>query len=117
MSTRSFISKFNDDGSISGIYCHHDGYPEGVGKMLKENYSNPDKVSALLGLGDISCLGPGIHEETIAYARDMNQDFEPNATYASLNDMLQNVWDDFGAEYAYVFNGTGWSCHEQEVHS
>ncbi len=34
MATRSNIGIVNEDGSITGIYCHYDGYPEYVGKML-----------------------------------------------------------------------------------
>lgn len=37
MSTRSRIGMINPYGSVSSIYCHFDGYPEGVGKTLHDN--------------------------------------------------------------------------------
>jgi hypothetical protein len=48
MATRSLISKANEDGTIQAIYCHHDGYPEHVGKLLVVNYNqlNLDKLFA-----------------------------------------------------------------------
>lgn len=57
MSTRSVIGKLNKDGSVKTIYCHHDGYPEGVGAMLANYYENNAKVDKLLELGDMSSLG------------------------------------------------------------
>lgn len=56
MSTRSMIGKL-EDGKIKAIYCHFDGYPEGVGKKLKELYMDKSKIDDLLALGDISFLG------------------------------------------------------------
>ena len=41
MSTRSYIGKLLPGGSITGIYCHHDGYPEGVGVILRDHYTDP----------------------------------------------------------------------------
>ena len=57
MSTPNLIGKQNTDGSISYIYCHHDGCPEHNGKILKEHYTNPKIIDQLLKLGDMSCLG------------------------------------------------------------
>lgn len=57
MSTRSRIGMEMPDGKIKSIYCHWDGYPEGVGKTLENSYTDPKKVEELLDLGDISSLG------------------------------------------------------------
>lgn len=56
MSTRSYIGKWDGD-SIKAIYCHFDGYPNGVGRMLKEHYNSDDKIDELISLGGISSLG------------------------------------------------------------
>lgn len=56
MSTRSRIGKYNADGTVTSIYCHSDGYPEGVGQMLYDNYDEK-KLDELLALGDLSFLG------------------------------------------------------------
>ena len=39
MGTRSTIAIKNQDGSVTGIYCHWDGYVDHVGVMLKEHYN------------------------------------------------------------------------------
>jgi hypothetical protein len=60
MSTRSRIGIQNQDGSVSSIYCHFDGYPEGVGTTLNEHYSNRQKLNMLINLGDISIFGENV---------------------------------------------------------
>ena len=39
MGTRSLIGKQLKDGSILGVYCHYDGYPEYNGRMLRDKYN------------------------------------------------------------------------------
>ena len=57
MSTNANIAMIQPDGTIRAIYNHWDGYPEGVGKTLIENYTTPEIITTLLDLGDISSLG------------------------------------------------------------
>lgn len=57
MSTRSRIGLLMKDGKVKSIYCHWDGYPEGVGVKLQKHYTDPKKIEELLELGDISSLG------------------------------------------------------------
>lgn len=57
MSTRSHIIKKLSDNWYKGIYCHFDGYLEGVGLILNKCYNSPDAIDKLLDLGDISILG------------------------------------------------------------
>jgi hypothetical protein len=56
MATRSTIAKLNPDGSLTSVYCHWDGYPDGVGATLRQHYTNPSKIDQLLALGDLSVL-------------------------------------------------------------
>lgn len=56
MSTRSRISYVTSEGKVRSIYCHNDGYLEGVGKTLLENY-NDTNLNALMDLGNLSSLG------------------------------------------------------------
>jgi len=80
MATRSLIGKLNEDGTITNIYCHFDGYPEHNGVILQEHYSTPFKVEQLLALGNLSVLGELIGEKQsfddrisgscLAYGRD-----------------------------------------------
>jgi hypothetical protein len=57
MATRSRIAIENQDGTVTSIYCHFDGYIDGVGKILQENYNTREKMEQLIDLGDISSLG------------------------------------------------------------
>ena len=73
MSTRSRIAIEKQDGTVTSIYCHFDGYISGNGEILQTNYSNREKVEQLIALGDISSLESDI-DETIAYHRDRGED-------------------------------------------
>ena len=58
MATRSTIARVFKNGTVKQVYCHFDGYLDGVGKTLKENYTDPKQLNKLLKLGDLSTLGP-----------------------------------------------------------
>ena len=83
MGTRSYIAKQIGDDRYLTISCQLDGYPEEVGATLVKAYSTPEKVDALLALGDLYYLReklspePGRHDfdapqpgVTVAYQRD-----------------------------------------------
>ena len=63
MSTRCYIAKQVDFDKYRAIYCHSDGYPEGVGQTLLNYYSYPEKIDQLLELGDISILDKWIEPD------------------------------------------------------
>jgi hypothetical protein len=118
MGTRSTIATQNPDGTITAIYCHWDGYPEGVGKTLQEHYTNPDKVAQLMALGDLSALGPEIGESNdfgnpdftvcLSYRRDREDDDEVDAIhFDSKREWISHYcrW----VQYAYLFDpASGW---------
>lgn len=54
MATRSRIG-IKVGNKILSVYCHWDGNPSWVGKILKEHYDK-DKTLALISRGDISSL-------------------------------------------------------------
>ena len=57
MSTNARISFEKADGTIRSIYCHWDGYPSYVGRILSEHYDFYN-LNELMDLGDLSVLGP-----------------------------------------------------------
>ena len=63
MGTRSAIGVVTGDGSIRAVYCHYDGYLDGVGKTLLENYNDFESIMDLVGFGDMSSLGTSIGEK------------------------------------------------------
>lgn len=98
MSTRSNIAIQRKDGTRTGIYCHFDGYIEGVGVTLQLAYNTAEKVEELLKLGNISTLGYYTESRdtnengTIAYHRDRGEDLEFWDTEQEFN-YLFDEWD------------------------
>lgn len=112
MSTRAHIG-YIENNTIHYIYCHFDGYPEHVGRILQESYTDPEKIKQLIALGDISSLGPKLAPEigekhdfsnpakdvTVAYHRDRGEDWDftkPQTT------MAPEAF--FRQEYNYLIN-------------
>lgn len=122
MSTRSVIAMKNPDQSVSGIYCHFDGYPRGVGETLLTCYNDEEKIKRLIALGDLSSLGerlepsPGSGHSfdnpesgvTVAYHRDRGEELHPAVTWSNETEMLENSPDTHCAEYCYLWAGSCW---------
>lgn len=102
MSTRSFIAIKTVDG-VEAVYCHSDGYLEGVGRTLALHYATEPEAVMLLAMGDVSVLGPTI-EESKFYMEDNS----PACRYDSVEDMIEDAWE-CDAFYVYLFDG-GWKC-------
>ena len=128
MSTRCYIAKRIAPGKYKTIYCHSDGYPEGVGRTLLDYYNCPEKIDKLLELGDISILdkwlkpcptlphgfggqllknGTGYISNrqegvTLAYERDRGESGRGAQIYT-----LKEL-DSGGMEYVYVFSNGVW---------
>ena len=97
MSTRSRIAIENQNGSVTSIYCHFDGYLSGVGKLLKEYYTTQPKVKALIELGDISSLDM-TPTSTEAYHRDRGEDFNQ-----STDKDVETFFNGSIEQYGYLF--------------
>lgn len=113
MSTRSIIA---DATSGKAIYCHSDGYVEGVGKTLYRHYNTPQKVKALIKLGAISAL-----EERVAPARGVPHGFDfkdraPGVTVAFHRERGDKLFHMAATdnppvsdtEYKYIWTGSRW---------
>lgn len=117
MSTRSTIWIKKDEDKYDGIYCHFDGYLDGVGKTLIENYTDINKVMALIELGAISSLGKSIEcpenhsfdnpikGYTVAYFRDRKE--EPEIDLYK-DKSLNEIEKDYSEEYNYIFDNNKW---------
>ena len=112
MSTNAHIFMKMEDGTYKGIYVHHDGYVERVGKMLVEHYTDLEKIKELISLGHLSVLGPEIgkqvnfdtyrnYDQCLAYTRDRGEDFE------QYEEIDENELLDWGA-YVYLFKDNTW---------
>lgn len=122
MATRSRIGLMLDDGSIKQAYCHWDGYVEGVGLTLIENYDTYEKVKTLISFGDMSYLRPEISTAephsfekpvngvTVFYGRDRGeQNVEPKIV--SMDEWM-NVFYSSGIDFYYLFSGGQWWVYD-----
>ena len=101
MATRSRIAIENQDGTVTSIYCHFDGYLDGVGKKLFNHYDR-EKTEKLIELGDISVLGESTLD-TIAYHRDRGEDhsFQTHSRVEALFETNEFI------DYIYCLNSDG----------
>jgi hypothetical protein len=118
MATRSTIA-YKTERGVTAIYCHWDGYPEGVGRTLHENYQAAYLIGKLVAHGDISSLGPEIGKQhsfdtrdgedtwTTFYTRDRGEDC-PSKEFETIQEWMDYYdWSD----YYYLWNGKEWLVH------
>lgn len=101
MSTHSRIGQLNQDGSVTSVFCHWDGYPKHQLHILKERYNSPDTVTKLLKHGDLWALYEYDHKghKNIPARIDSN-----------VSDYLKN-----GECFNYLFDGATWTCLEHSI--
>ena len=110
MSTRSRIGVLNENGSIESIYCHADGYPEGVGSLLISHHNSEEKAREIISLGDLSFLGESLETgETSAYGRDRGED-DVGSKKSMTKKGFITLASKTGGEYAYLFTAGHWEC-------
>ena len=112
MATRSRIGIELEDGTIKSIYCHWDGYISNNGKLLLNHYTDREKVTQLIELGDISNLAPEVNPSephtfnkpqdgvTVAYHRDREEKLSPARTDSIRGQFIARGYE----EYGYLFN-------------
>jgi hypothetical protein len=120
MGTRSTIAIQNANGTVTGIYCHWDGYLSHNGRILQENYTTEAEVRELLALGDLSSLGANIGEQTdfsapadgqcVAYGRDRGETGIEAKTFESYAELIEQM----GQEYDYLFANGVWTVHSYD---
>lgn len=126
MSTRSAIGFLEYDGSVTGIYCHFDGYPSHNGRILTDHYDTIDAVHELLDLGNLSILGEVIGEKQnfergqtdnwcLAYGRDRGERNQEAIEFEDVEEFLE-YFRGSGCEYFYVFDGKQWSMADYKGH-
>ena len=119
MATRCNIGILNENGSVTGIYCHFDGYPKYVGNILLNHYTNTDIVNKLMNLGDLSSIGENLSTDIphsfndpvegvcVAYGRDRGET-DVEARVFNNTDEYQNYADKSGVDYQYLFENGKW---------
>jgi hypothetical protein len=114
MATRSRIAIENQDGTVSSIYCHNDGYPSHNGCILNDHYPDREKVEKLIALGSISSLAPEVEPTgphsfdrpqsgtVVAYHRDRGEDLHTR-TDKSIDSFVTSDVE----EYGYIMTKEG----------
>jgi len=116
MATRSSITVKMADGRYRSVYCHFDGYLEGVGTTLLVNYNTYEQALALVSIGDISVLAESIEcplghtfdtpvkGHTIFYGRDRGEDDAEAFDADSYNEIMSRN----NQQYNYLFEDGDW---------
>ena len=128
MATRSMIGILEDDGTVTAIYCHWDGYPENNGLLLMKHWNDAYLIDHLMGLGNLSSLGREIGERQdfdqptdrnwcLAYGRDRDEPDQNATSYASRDDYISNAASDHCADYIYLWEKDLWRCWDyNDIH-
>ena len=133
MSTRSAIAWYDPELKTGmSVYCHFDGYPEGVGRTLLDYYTDEDRVKRLVSLGDLSYVEKFLSPEeyklsylvrtdlpahsfdcpcphvTVAYGRDRGEDNVDAHVWSnvdSVSDLLSIMEKHYDwSEFLYVYD-------------
>jgi len=116
MATRSFIALKHLDDTFSGVYCHWDGYPEYNGKILRDDYTDRNKIVDLLDGGDISSLKTDHDWDRnpmptgVLYYADRGDDAAVQH-FQSVVD-LEDTARGMGCDYLYVYDESKWICED-----
>jgi hypothetical protein len=120
MGTRSVIAIQTKD-EIRGVYCHWDGYIEGVGKTLFNHYTTAEQVMELVSHGGISSLGEIIgtkhnfnelvEGQTTFYSRDRGEPVEV-FNWDNIDELKEQM---YGCEFFYIFVEDEWLVAENET--
>ncbi len=106
MSTNSTII-VEVDGKVKSIYCHWDGYLDGVGRALRDSFGTQELAEAVVALGDCSSIAEATNiENIVAYHRNKSEDWadvKPR-TYSTVD----AARGDADTPYTYAFVDGKW---------
>ena len=115
MSTNARIGLKLEDGSILSAYHHWDGYPEWLGRILKQEYNTKEKVAELLDGGNMSsCWSDNVYdyEKQEFVKRDPQPEYyggDSEAPRLSRN-FTQFAFDSkSGEEFLYLYSENEWN--------
>ena len=115
MATRGYIA-IKENDKFKAIYHHWDSYPEHLGKLLLEHYSNVNKIKDAISHGDASLWAKNISppnnaihscdnkfpDTSIFYHRDRKEDLNIS-DFRTNKSLIKNAARN-GIEYLYVFD-------------
>ena len=107
MATRALIGYLDDSKKLTTTYNHYDGYPEYLGKILKEHYSGDEKAKSVASVGYITSIDEDgkINSKFNESANTMILDEEAFSAAMQIGDEV----DGYGADYGYVYFNDEWN--------
>jgi len=121
MATRARLGYVLSDDSIVSVYHHWDGYPEWLGVILNEHYSEDEKVRELIDGGNMSsCYSDNEYD----YEKQEFVKVDPAPSYYGGDDeapkhfqTLTSLTDyDAGEEFLYLWFMNTWNCYAYKKH-
>ena len=107
MATRALIGYLDDSKKLTTTYNHYDGYPEYLGKILKEHYSGDEKAKSVASVGYITSIDEDgkINSKFNESANTMILDEEAFSAAMQIGDEVNG----YGADYGYVYFNDEWN--------
>jgi hypothetical protein len=105
MGTRSYIG-YKDSDCVKYVYCHWDGYLNGVGRELFYNYRTLDSVKKLISGGSLSFIGPTYEE--CCYYRDRPKNIMTVGNIEEYNDGMVSFF------YLFLDDKWFWSTYKDK---
>ena len=101
MATRSRIAVELQDGTVKSVYCHWDGYPDGVGKdLLNKHFSSTGEVEDFIDEGSRSTVDESYHKK---YGESRGEKLEKPDVHTSADEYFNGDIE----EYGYMYNKEG----------
>lgn len=102
--TKSAIAYRDQTGKITAIMCAYDGWLQGVGRTLLDEYSDPEKLLKLFSIGNIVILLENV-DQTALYGRTTSAGFQKQMTFSKLDDFERYYQ---GSDFYYLYDETRW---------
>lgn len=107
MGTSAYIARKTEQGNYVAAYVHYDGYLDGVGATLLENYNNDDTVKALLEYSYLSTLRNTLDELGTGKYDHVTKEHSDKTAYSSTDELLEAIVENC-INYLYVWENGGW---------
>ena len=107
MATRALIGYLDDGKKFTCTYNHYDGYPEYLGKILKEHYSGEEKAKLVASEGYITSIDEDgtINSKFNESANTMILDEEAFSAAMQIGDKI----NEYDGDYGYVYFNDEWN--------
>jgi len=103
MATRAQISRFSGPTQIETVYNHYDGYPEYLGKALKDHHYDQDSVMDIMDGGNVRAIDSETGEVE-HYENEPSRFINGDSMATVIGNYAEHINNEGGA-YAYIWDG------------